>query len=164
VAFAAELEDSGVVLDDPAAGSANIGGPAGAVPLAEGRPFAQELLVNQFLSLERLTDAVPAGDTQVLTLQLTRTLRVGADQAEALQARGAPVEAELTLTVRGDPAELDRIADELAEAVRRDELPGSVAREQALTTLLAMRTPAAARHLQALEDHPDPGIRARIGI
>jgi hypothetical protein len=163
VAFTGQLEGADLVLDDPAAGGADIGGPAGAVPLAAGRPIVQELLVNQFLSLERLADAVPAGESRRLTLRLVRSCRLGAAQADALRARGEPVEVEVALTVRGDPAELDRIADELAQAVRLDAQPGSVAREQALTTLLALRTPAATRHLRSLADHPDPGVRARVG-
>jgi len=115
------------------------------------------------LTLERLADTVPAGERQRLTLRMTRVLRVGGDQAEALQAPGTSADVELEVTVRGDPEELDRLTEELARAVHEDTQPGSVAREQALTTLLALRTPAAARHVASLREHPDAGVRARAG-
>jgi len=160
VSFGAQ--GAGVELVDPARDAVNIGGPAGAVPLAAGQPFSQELLVNQFLTLERLADEIPEGSTATVTLVLRRELQIGRDQAGAMRAPAQAAEVELELGFRGDPGELRRIADRLADEVAADTAPGSVAREQALTTLLALRTPHAAERLAELRDHPDEGVRARV--
>ena len=155
--FAASVGD-GVTLRDPFADAPVLGGPATTFDLSTGLPLRQRLLVNQYLDLERAGDRLRPGETSLLLLSCRRRVAFDRDPLAAIAAGDAPIaEVVLRIPVRRDDAALATLVDELAARAQTD----AAEREGALTTLIALRNPAALRHLRELADDPAPDVAVR---
>ncbi|MEA2943322.1 MAG: hypothetical protein QOD09_3851 [Bradyrhizobium sp.] len=159
VSFAATF--AGVPLADPGKNVPDMGGPAGVVEIAAGRPWRQPLILNQFIGLEAVLDMLEPGGSGPLTAACRRPLPLAIDEAGALApAPGAPiVEVQLTLKLRRDDAALGILIDQLVAQIR-DGAPEQ--RPKRLDLLLALRAPAAVNRWRALVNHPDPAVAQRV--
>src|SRR5215472_10969545 len=129
--FAATVEGLDVELDDPEAGAPDAGGPATVVAVPPGESRSQSLLVNEFLRLEKLSQALGPGEAVALTLRVRR-------DDEALEALVAGLAAR--------------------SGVEWTAVP-SPDRERAIVRLAALRHPGAAAALRSLQRHGDPAVR-----
>jgi hypothetical protein len=153
--FAARGPD-GRSLRDPFADAVEIGGVQTSTPLTAERPVLQQVLLNQFLTLESVRDAVPDGHTAELEVRCVRQLGL-----EGQPNDNVPT-AAVVLHLR-----MPRNDDELADRYRRaaetiTSTPQfTVGREQLLTELCTARNRLAIDALTALVSHPDTSVAAR---
>lgn len=141
------------VLEDPAAGAVQVGGPSGTVPVEPAAAYREPVLVNEFLGLERTPELLEPGGTGLLELDLRRALRPTGDPTAS---------ARLAVPVRRDDAALAAEIERLAGALREEWRPATSNRvERALAALVSMRLPAARETLAGLAEHPNPLVRAQ---
>ncbi len=158
VEFSAALEESDAELTDPAALVSVLGGPVTVTELSRDRPFRQVLLVNQFLTLERLRPALTPGASGTLRIRCRRRLRLGLDRRRPLEAPlvvSADLEIRIPI-VRNDSALEEEIL-KLVANVRGGDLS---VRERALAILVSLRNPTADRQFQSLAGDDDASVRA----
>jgi hypothetical protein len=153
-AFAAEGPD-GVPLRDPFSDAVEIGGIETSRPLTMTAPVTEHLLVNQFLTLEDVRDAIPDGQTTELVVRCSRLLRL-----EGLPEDPATATAAVHLWIRRDDAALANYYREAADAIMATQ-QFDVAREQRLVELFSARSELATDALSSLIDHPDAYVAAR---
>jgi hypothetical protein len=155
--FAAELD--GRPIDDPFAGSTDLGGPATTVSVGPASPFTQWLIVNQFLRLEQARERVAPGEVGRLHLRGGRPLPLAKTPAEAFDRSGASeFDVSQDLELRRDDAQLVSLIDQLVDEVRA----GRERREHALALLLTLRAPPAVRRWRTLQAHPDAVVAERV--
>src|SRR5215831_4119286 len=97
--FAATVEGLDVELDDPEAGAPDAGGPATVVAVPPGESRSQSLLVNEFLRLEKLSQALGPGETRALTLRCRRPMPLAVTEAQAFRVGPSTPEVDVTLTL-----------------------------------------------------------------
>ncbi|MDT7604488.1 MAG: hypothetical protein QOF61_2485 [Acidobacteriota bacterium] len=148
-------------LSDPFADVPDLGGPAGVVEIAAGRPWHQPLVLNQFVRLEDTLDLLAPGASGRLVIDCRRLLWLAADEDAALApATDAPlVEVRLALELRRDDAQLAALVERFVAEVR-DGPPEQ--RERPLKLLLSLRAPLAVERWRTLVDHPDPVVAGRV--
>lgn len=163
--FTATLDGSDINLDDPAARIPELGGPASVIRVEAGASYSQALLVNEFIRLEKVNTVMQPGEVRTLYVHCPRPLPLARTQQQAFQTvNNVPrVDVTLTVRVRRDDAALDALVARLAEAVRADwNVPVAPSRTQAISQLVALRTPVALPYLKALANHPDPEVWIRV--
>ena len=160
--FAATVEGLDVELDDPEAGAPDAGGPATVVAVPPGESRSQSLLVNEFLRLEKLSQALGPGEARALTLRCRRPMPLAVTEAQAFRVGPSTPEVDVTLTlsVRRDDRALEALVAGLAarSGVEWTAVP-SPDRERAIVRLAALRHPGAAAALRSLQRHGDPAVR-----
>jgi hypothetical protein len=154
-AFTATGPD-GIRVTDPFADAVEMGWVETFFQLAPSTPVTEHLLLNQFLTLERVRDAVPDGDTTELVVQCARVLRLqGYPNEDAPTAT-----AELHLRIRRDDAAVRRRYDQAAEAIMATE-QFDVFREQRLVELVCARNELVVDALTSMTSHRDSSVAAR---
>jgi hypothetical protein len=150
-----------VPLADPLAGVPNMGGPAGVVEIADGRPWRQLLILNQFVCLEDTLRLLEPGISGQLIVICRRMLSLAADEQAALRpAHNAPlVEEKLAIELRRDDAQLAVLVERLIAEVR-DGPPEK--RERPLALLLSLRAPMAVDRWRTLVNDADPLVSERV--
>ena len=138
-----------------------MGGPAGVIEIAAGRPWRQPLLLNQFVRLEAVVELLKPGASGPLLIACKRPLPLAASEQAALaQSRDAPlVEARLSLELRRDDAQLAALVDQLIAEVRHRPRDRG---ERPLELLLTLRASVAVDRWRTLIDHPDPAVAERV--
>jgi len=147
---------------DPMADAVYLGGPSTVVSVQPSGTYTQSLLVNQFVSLEQVPDALAASGSEagMLWLRCQRQLRISASEDRVRAAQPMSVEGTLSLPLRTDQAALDAQIAALADQLRSDTEPtGAGDREARVTELIALRSPAALGQLESLRNHPDATVR-----
>lgn len=165
--FAATLEVEGreVLLDDPAAGIIERGGPVTRIQVETNAPYRKTLLVNEFVSLEKTIPALSPNQAGVLRLRCQRPLPMASipEQAFQMGSEAPVVDAVLVFHVRRDDIALEALVARLAHEVRANQTPAvSAEREQKIAKLAALRNPMAILYLQGLSDHPDPVVKMYV--
>ncbi len=147
-------------LRDPFADAVEIGGVETTRRLSSAEPVREELLLNQFLTLEDLLTRVPEGATARVDVRCRRRLLVDPPESSG-EPPGEPAEAvdEIAVTLRRDDARVRE--DYLATA--RTILAGVVdtVRNRLLIELTCARSPLAGDAWQLLTSHPDPVVAGR---
>src|SRR3954463_4095122 len=92
--FTAALAGADVTFADPAAGSVDLGGPLGVQPVTADGPRI-EVLVNQFLTMERMAGVLPDGGEGERELTCRWEARIAPDQQAAVAVAPRPVERTL---------------------------------------------------------------------
>src|SRR4051794_12284197 len=123
-AFTATLDGADVTFDDPAADAVDLGGPLGVQPVTADGPRI-EVLVNQFLTLERTVAALPDGGEAELELTCRWEARLAPDPPAAVAAAPRTVERTCRVAVRRDDEALRALVRRQIDAVmgaeREDE-------------------------------------------
>jgi hypothetical protein len=160
--FNAGLVGSDRELSDPLADAVYLGGPSTVVTVQPNSTYTQRLLVNQFVSLEQIPDALAASGSGVgmLWLRCQRQFSISASQDRVRTVAPVSVEGTLSLPVHTDQAALDALIATLGDQLRSDTEPtGAGEREASVAELIALRSPSARSQLESLRDHPDPTVR-----
>ena len=153
--FSAETP-AGTPLRDPFAGAVEIGGVQTAVPVAPDAPALEHVLLNQFLTLEALRDAVPDGETADIVVRCSRTLALDGEATDDVPAATA----EHRLPLRRDDAALaDTYRRAAADIMATHQFTAE--RERLLLELTTARNDLAAEPLSTLTEHPDAQVSAR---
>src|SRR6266496_2456322 len=138
--FAGTVDGVDVALTDPAAGAVDLGGPMGLRPVPESG-LTVSLLVNQYLTVEKLRDSLPPGGSGMLSLHCHWDLVIVREAENVLGARPLPLDLTLRVPVRRDDDALADVVRERVDAV----LWAGKQDEDALTRLAALRYPDAGR-------------------
>jgi hypothetical protein len=154
-AFTANGPDGGP-LPDPFADAVEIGGVETFREVTTEVPVTADVLLNQFLELDRVREALPDGGTLQLAVHCRRWLRLRTQADDETAAASAIVHVQM----RRDDAELARRFQTAAAAILRAG-QFDVARERLLTELVSARSPLAIGALSALLGHSDGYIVAR---
>ncbi len=149
------------VLADPCAGVPDLGGPAGVVEIAPGRPWRQPILLNEFVRLETVWNRLRPGESDRLTVVCRRALSLGLDRSSALHSSTElpSVETLLEFELRRDEARLIALVDQLMAEVISGK---PEQRERPLRSLLSLRVPLAVDRWRQLVNHPDPLVAQRV--
>jgi hypothetical protein len=148
--FTATLDGADVTFADPAAGSVDLGGPLGVQPVTADGPRI-EVLVNQFLTLERMAAALPAGGEGRLELTCRWEARIAPDPPAAVAVAPRPVELTCRVAVRRDDQALRALVRRHVDAVMAADRED----EDARARLAALRYPDTAALVAAAGGDPD---------
>jgi hypothetical protein len=163
-AFEAVLRDLDLPLGDPLHKAPDLGGPVGSVRIAPGESTNQTLFLNQFLSLERVHDALKPGESALLTVVARHPFPLARTAEEALQIQpnAYNVESTLDIFLVRDDQRLEELIEALSNTIRMSWTPHySAELDLALGQLASLRIPLALPHLRSLQQHPNGSIRTR---
>lgn len=149
--FEAHAPD-GTLLTDPYAAAVEIGGVQASSVLSAGEPLCDRVLLNQFLTLERIRPMLEEGESFELRVSGARQLHLaGGVDGEA----GAEVIVELLRDDAALHAELNRIAESI-----RDTSDYTIERARQLLALVSIRDPIGSDALTIVIGHHDAAVAA----
>jgi len=147
---------AGTPLQDPFARAPELGGVQTALQLLVGTPAIERVLLNQFLTLEALRDAVPEGEAADIVIHCSRTLSLEGEKHGDAQAATT----DLNLSMRRDDAALSDVYKRAAAEIMAS-LQFTARREQLVVELTTARNALAAEPLSVLTEHSDSQVSTR---
>jgi hypothetical protein len=148
--FTGALDGANTSLADPAEGALDLGGPVGLQEVTESA-LTVPLLVNQFLTVERLRDALRPGENGTLILHCRWDLVAAGDREHVLGSAPVPIDLTLRVPVHRDDDMLMGVVQELVTAV----LTADREDEEALARLAALRYSDAVDLVERTGGDPD---------